>query len=250
MIVNVTGSMWAALALAAGLVLWTQPMHGQTVLKQQGGGELRYRGDTIWRERDTTVMRMVYKGDTATRTFFIDGKEIAHTVSLLMGDVARMISARSANGVAQEPAAVGRIVPVMAFMSERMMLEQAISSNAMSERMASIGSSMPSWEAPLSPTEVQTYGFSPNTRIVQHRDTVRYVRGCAAAPPIDTTVYVMFATDSVQRLSPSPRTFGRHMASAVRGDMGSILLQQRVAQARTAPVGIPGPRRWPCDIRP
>jgi hypothetical protein len=103
-------------------------------------------------------------------------------------------------------------------------------------------------EAPLSTPDIRNYPQSANTNIVQHGDTVAYVVGCAEAGPVKTTVYLLFAGDSLRRLSPDPRTFGPRMVSAVRADMSGVLLRQRVRRDPASP-NLPGPRRWPCDKR-
>jgi hypothetical protein len=129
----------------------------------------------------------------------------------------------------------------------RTMLEMAIRNQASMNRIASSGFAPPSNDAPMSPAEIQNYAMSANRNLVQHRDTVRYITGCAAAGPVDTTTYILFANDSVHRLQPSPRSLGRMMALAVRADMSSVLLRQRVS---TGPApDLPGPRKWPCDKR-
>jgi hypothetical protein len=62
--------------------------------------------------------------------------------------------------------------------------------------------------------------------MTQHRDTVRYIRGCAAVGHADTTVFLLFARDSVKRLSTDPRMFGEAMVLSLVGHMRSALLQQ------------------------
>jgi len=136
----------------------------------------------------------------------------------------------------------------MVAIAERQMLEQAMRAEQLQARMPStMRQSITPDDSPATPRE---YRVSPNTTIVQHRDTVRYIQGCTAAPPVDTTVYVLFGADSVQRRSPAPRTFDRHMVAAIRADMSTTMTrEQNAARAESPATPLPSLRRWPCDRR-
>ena len=232
-----------------GVSISSSSLHAQTVVQALGGVELRYRGDTIWRERDTTMTRVIFRGDTTIRTFYTHGKVTATMTYVIAGDDAMLVQYLDADGKVRPPASTPRTTSTLVALGERQMLETAIRSSAMTQQMSSMGRGMPGYDAPLSPATVQTYAMSANKNLVQHGDTVRYITGCAAAGPADTTVYLLFANDSLKRLSPDARTFGPAMAAAVRADMSSVLLRQRVSRDPAEFRDLPGPRKWPCDRR-
>lgn len=235
------------LSAAAYGLLAPIALAAQTTILGATGIELRYHGDTIWRMRDTTMTRLILRGDTARRTMFVSGRFRMEQTYVQVGDSAIIVSSKDSTGKERPPIpGTARAVPVSIVSSEAAMVENSLRQSAMQARMP-ISSS---WDAPLSSDTERTYLFGANTRIVQFKDTVRYIRGCTAAPPIDTTAYVLFATDSVKRVSPNPRMFDRHMARAVQGDMSSANLRQRVAQSAEIPSApIPALRKWPCDQR-
>jgi hypothetical protein len=238
----------ASFALALAIICSTS-LSAQTVFPSLGGGELRYSGDTIWRERDTTTVRIVFRGDTATRTSYMHGKATGSQTYVLKGDDALLVDQRDADGKPRALLPTARVTSAIVVMGERMLLESAVKQRSMTQRMSGMGVAMPGNDAPLSPATPQMYAMSANRNLVQHLDTVRYITGCVAAGPVDTTVYVLFANDSLRRLSPSPRTFGRAMVAAVRSDMGGVLLRQRVALDPAEFKDLPGPKKWPCDRR-
>jgi hypothetical protein len=233
----------------AVLTLGVSPaaLDAQTVVQGGIGTELRFLGDTIWRLRDTTMTAVVFRADTITRLNFIHGKPTGTTRYLLRGDVSIMIDDKDGAGKPRNQSFWGRVGPELVVGGERTMIEQVYRNKEMVERATAMG--MPSNDAPNSPPDKRYYPFSANLNIEQHLDTVRYIRGCAAAPPIDTTVYLMFASDSVRRLSPAPRTFDRIMVAAVRSDMSRVVLSQRVTPRGFVVPGLPGPVKWPCDKR-
>ena len=224
-------------------------LSAQTVIQGVIGVEFRYRGDTIWRERDSTMTRVVFRGDTAIRANYLHGKVTSTTIYVLAGDEATLVQYLNADGKPGASSITPRTTSTAVVLGERQMLESAIRSSAMTQRMAGMGVGMPGNDAPLSPATVQTYAMSANRNLVQHGDTVRYITGCAAVGRADTTVYLLFANDSLKRLSPNPRTFGHTMATAVRSDMGGVLLRQRVSRDPSEFNGLPGPPKWPCDMR-
>jgi hypothetical protein len=236
------------LALAImGVSLLSASLRAQTVVQGSIGVELRYRGDTIWRERDSTMTRAVFRGDTAIRTYYTHGKLTSTMTYVITGDEAVLIQSLDADGKPRPFAPGPRSTSLLAVLGERQMLESSIRSSAMMQQMSRM--SVPSNDAPLSPATVQTYAMSANKNLVQHGDTVRYITGCSSVGHTDTTVYLLFANDSLKRLSPNPRTFGHTMATAVRADMGTVLLRQRISRDPDEFKGLPGPRKWPCDMR-
>jgi hypothetical protein len=221
-------------------------LQAQTVVAASGGTELRFLGDTIWRVRDTTMNMVVFRADTIIRANFVHGRLTGTTRYLASGDASVMIDDKDGEGKPRNQSMWGRVGPDIMAGAERTMIESAIRSKEMNDRMSGM---MRSMEPPASPIDKHAYPFSANLVIEHHVDTVRYIRGCAQAPPVDTTVFVLFANDSVRRLSPAPRSFDRMMAAAVRGDMGRVFLSQRVSSRDVAIPGLPGPPKWPCDKR-
>lgn len=241
-----------AAALASAALLTAPSVGAQSIVTGPTGTEFRYLGDTIWMSRDTTMTRVILRGDTATRTRFVHGTVVSSATYVQRGDFADQIAGIGADGESNMPTDARRPTPVAILTSERQMLESAIRSEQMQARMAGMSRGLPTADA--SPAAPREYRVSPNTRIVQHRDTVRYIRGCTAAPPVDTTVYVLFGADSVQRRSPDPRSFDRHMVSAIRQDMNASLLRERSAElpgggATASLPSLPSLATWVCDVR-
>jgi hypothetical protein len=180
---------------------------------------------------------------------YMHGKVTSSQKYVLVGDEATLLEQRDGDGQLRPIPANARSINAIAVLGERIMLESAVRQQSMSSQMSGMGVAMPGFDAPLSPGTPQTYALSANTHIVQHRDTVRYIRGCVAAGPVDTTLYILFGNDSLRRVSPHPRTFDRFMVSAVRSDMGMVLLKQRISRDPAEFRDLPGPRKWPCDRR-
>lgn len=237
----------AAVAIAA-MPLCGRSLSAQTTIPGITGMVMRYHGDTIWRERDTTMSRVVFRGDTVIRTMYVHGKSTGTMTYVLSGDDALLVQNVDGDGKPRTGVQAARSAPALAVIGERQLLESAITSRGMQERMSGMGIGMPGNDAPVSPTTVQTYAMSANRNLVQHGDTVRYITGCQAVGHADTTVYVLFANDSLKRLTPDARTFGPAMVAAVRADMGGVLLRQRVRDPADF-AALPGPRKWPCDRR-
>lgn len=240
---------WALAALSMGVlsVAKVAVVSAQVVVTTVAGNELRYRGDTVWRYRDTTITRVVLRGDTAIRTTFVHGVLKSTLVYVQRGDMAMLVEMRDSTGNVRSGGSDGRLTPSMIMSVEAGMVEQGLRTQEMMSRMPE----MPGTDGPVRSEALARFAFSANTNIEQFKDTVRYIRGCAAAPPVDTTIYLLYGTDSLRRLAPSPRTFDRHMVAAVRGDIGTVMLRSRMSQM-TAPASppIPALRKWPCDKRP
>ncbi|MEP6835630.1 MAG: hypothetical protein ABJB74_19745 [Gemmatimonas sp.] len=251
------------------LVVATTAGHSQAavVIPASGGIQYRYHGDTVWRERDTTVTRSLYRQDTLYRSTFSFGRTTSSDIYVALGDSVALIESRDASGKIVTSSR-SRFSGVTYFDSDRFGIEGAIRNaaqevrsregdariNEMNERAIAAGRSpmVPPTTptVPLSPSTKVTYPFSANRTLEQHGDTVWNIVGCAARPPVETTVYLLFASDSVRRLSPSPRTFDAMMARAVRADIASVFLRQRVRPAdNPAMRGVPNLNKWPCDRR-
>jgi hypothetical protein len=225
-----------------------RPTAAQTTVNAIGSAELRYHGDTIWRTRDTTMTRLILRGDTAVRTMYVNGKLVSSLTYVQRGDEAQLVASSGADGLPRGSIESGNRVPMMVVLGERQMLEQALRTEQMQARLPAMA--RPGMSPDASPASPREYFISANTRIVQHRDTVRYVRGCSAVPPIDTTLYVLFGSDSVQRRSPVPRTFDRHMVSAIRADMSTAMTREQLAaRSEQGGVRVPSLSKWPCDGR-
>ncbi len=227
----------------------------QTVVTGFGGYEMRYRGDTIWNQRDTTMSRAVFRGDTVFRSTYVLGRLTNTTAYVVHGDKATVIEQRDGAGTVRAMSLATRTTSAAAVLAEQHMLEQTVRSSAILDlnktiraQTAAMGVTMPAFDAPSSPADVQRYAFSANTNISQQGDTVRYITGCVEAPPVDSVVYVLFSNDSLHRVSAPTRTFDRYMVAAVRADMSSTLIQ-RAGVLGARPSGLPGVRKWPCDRR-
>lgn len=192
----------------------------------------RYNGDTIWQERDTTVMRTIIRGDTVTNFFSINGVMRYEVAYVVRGDSARLINARYGQGFERAPESVAKSAPASMVLIHHRMLETEFRSAAMRERMSSLLSDR---EPPRSPEPARTYAVSAEVRITQHRDTVFFVRGCPSLGRVDTTLFLMFGEDSVRRISRPERTFGKAMNLSLTSQMRTALTQERI-RSRESPL--------------
>ncbi|MGH7617111.1 MAG: hypothetical protein ACREPM_07785 [Gemmatimonadaceae bacterium] len=206
-----------------GLVVASAASAQKTVVNSLGW-IFRYHGDTIWLEHDTTVARAIYHGDTVDRTETLDGRPRYTIRYLLRGDSADILSMRDSTGALRERSASVRALPGVAVLVERQMLENELrASNRRS--MAPVGT-FDRLEPPAQPEPARTYTIGRTVTMVQHRDTVRYISGCAAVGHADTTTFILFGRDSVRRTTPNPRMFGQAMALSLVGHMKSAILQE------------------------
>lgn len=218
-------------------VLAQQTFVGATV------GVFRYSGDTLWLLRDTTETRVVYHGDTVTRRLSIDGRMRSEMTMVVHGDSAILVRFRDAMGERPTSAAMPAMPASLAF-SERNMLASEVRLDQMSRARAQSNMNDPLF-VPTSSDTTRTYRVSPATRIVQHGDTLRLLSGCAASR-VDTTVFRLFGTDSVRRLSSPARTFAQPMAVSLISQMRLAQTRERLAaSAPPLPPGVPTPRD-PC----
>lgn len=242
---------------------------GARIVAVAGGLQMRYQGDTIWRERDTTVLQTVYRRDSVFRSTFVNGKKTGSEIVVVVGDTSRIVEIRDGagkfvalngrNGQSLQFLEADRIAiesGLRAIDAEARMRETEARTQEMMERLKAMGGAprdMPTYDRaipPVSPKEKQTYPLSAN-RVIEHwGDSVRYITGCTARPPVDTTIYLLFGMDSVRRVSPSPRTFDAMMVRAVYGDMNSALVRRRLRAAENpAMKNVPKVAPWPCDKR-
>jgi len=191
------------------------------------GTVYHYVGDTIWLERDTNETRVIYHGDTIIRRMTVDGRLQQEMTMVLTNDSARIVSSRKANGELATQSGL-QLLPRLIATSERDMLARELDMEATAERLRAIRGDDPS-SVPLSPASPISYSVSPATTIVHARDTVRYIRGCPMAGRRDTTVFLLFGTDSTRRLTAPPRTFGQAMAVGLIAQMRMSNIRQRLA---------------------
>jgi hypothetical protein len=159
------------------------------------------------------------------------------------GDSAFIVGFRDATGEHAGPTKL-RPLPASIAFSERNMLANEVRMDQITHagtqsRLNDI------LNVPMSSDTARTYRVSPATRIVQHGDTLRLLSGCPAAR-VDTTLFRLFGSDSVRRLSPPARTFAQPMAVTFISQMRLALAHERLAaSAPPLPVGVPTPRD-PC----
>jgi len=194
------------------------PMAAATAQKTvvgMSGNLFRTHGDTIWLERDSTTTRSVTHGDTVEHVTSINDQPMAELTYLVHGDSAVVIKAVNARGPVP-PGTVGRSVPrgLPSFLNTMLSTEL---------RAASAASQEDVFAPPVLPSEPRTYNVGPAIRLVQHRDTVAYIRGCEGARA-DTTKFLMFGADSVKRLSQPERTFGPAMSLSLTAQMRYSLM--------------------------
>jgi hypothetical protein len=202
----------------------------------------RVLGDTIWRERDSTVNRAIYRGDTVTLTSLMNGEIRHEAVYVVRGD---------SGYVVRGTGRIGTPFPLALIVSNRDGVSRDIQMNESRARMAASRFARPDAnEPPLSPPTPLTYPVSPDLMIIQHRDTARYVR--KAGGRSDTTTFVFVGDTTVRRISPNPRSFGLAMHSSIVGEMRMSRVTASVAagnptvareipgpDTRTAPAGLP-----------
>ena len=203
------------------------------------GAVLRYHGDTIWTERDTTVSRAIYRGDTVIKTMWMNDVQLSSTTYLVTSDGARLIGMVDKSGTSVPVPDNARLVPLLVISMERTMLESALRMQESMARVSAMGITRHN-EPPLFAETELRYTVSSALQLVQYRDTVKYIRGCPAASRADTTTFVLFKADSVKRLKPE-RLFGRAMAESVINTMRMALTQQFL-RSQTSPLPADLPR--------
>jgi hypothetical protein len=227
----------ARASLLAALVaqVRVQALHAQKTVIGLTGSIYRYHGDTIWMEKDSTVIRSITSGDTVANRTEVNDRLMYEMVTVVHGDSARVIQMTRRDGTAAPMPAEGMSVPVAAVT----FLQSALQ---MESRSASIGAgrALERMTPPASPDPAREYVVSPASRIAQHRDTVWVIRGCPAERR-DTTTFLLFGTDSTRRLTPPQRTFGQGMVQSLLGEMRSALIRDMVSSTSmfTPPPDLP-----------
>ena len=192
----------------------------------------RFNGDTIWQERDSTVMRNVYRGDTVFQERTVPGKPRSAVAYLILGDSARVLWSTDSTGARVNGSP--RLLPAMIANSPRDML-------AMQMR-----GPQGAWRVPLTTTAPVSYCIDGARTILQHADTARYLR--KSADRVDTTVYVFVGDTTIKRVSPNPATLGYAMYLTVFGEMEMSLVRKSLASRQgPAAAGIPGRSSDTCN---
>ena len=220
------------LAVALGFV--ARSAVAQKTVISGTGMVFRYHGDTIWMDRDSTTTRTIYRGDTVITTMSTNDAVRRQMVYVMVRDSARLIDATDSLGhrVAD---GIGRSYPATVVGFVRTMLEMELRNADNRARIAAMTRNGDLTEPPPMPETPRRYVVSPATAIIQHRDTVLYLRGCPASAHIDTTTFLMFGTDSVRRLTRPQRTFGQAMALSLTSQM-RMSLTRAFLDARQPPL--------------
>lgn len=201
------------------------------------GAVYRYHGDTIWVERDTTLMRTIFRGDTIIKTMWLNDVQRSSQTYVAEADSARLIAAVDQSGRPVPVAASARRYPLEVLTMDRRMLESQLRMEGTMAAVSSLGL-MAQYEPPLFADTVRHYAVSRTLRLVQFRDTVRYLRGCEGAALIDTTTFILYKSDSLKRVKPE-RVFGQAMAVSVLNAMRMSLTQERMKSRMPAPSDLP-----------
>jgi hypothetical protein len=213
-------ALFAALPFAA---------HAQKTFIGITGEVFRYHGDTIWMNQDSTEQRSITHGDTISTRMLVNDQLVRETVAVVHGDSARVLSTTGRTGVARPASPTTKAMPADALTFLQKTLEMEMRAASMSPAFM-----MDRFTLPTLPDTAREYAISPASRIVQHRDTVRLIKGCPAEHN-DTTTFLMFGADSARRLNAPSRTFGQGMAQTLIGQMRNSMLQSMVASMAPAP---------------
>lgn len=217
--------------LVASLLMPFTTASAQKTIIGLSGAIMRYHGDTIWMERDSSVQRSVTHGDTVEHTSSVNGAPVRTTRYLVQGDSAWLL-VQSANG----SPTLGRHVPIGTATSLNRMLEVEVRG---AETQARLESFPILSERDSSTGRPRSYAVAPDVHMMKIRDTVWYVRGCPDRHT-DTTVFLLFGADSVKRLSAPQRMFGQAMALSLTSKLRMAALQQITAQLQPAlPADLP-----------
>ncbi len=217
------------------------PGLSRKVVVTQTGYLLRYNGDTIWVERDSSVTRTVFRGDTIVTDVWVDDRREQAMIYLVDGDSARIASSIDSTGA---PARAGTVIPLGFAARSRDMLERELRTAPLRERMRQRGGGT---SVPDSPSTPVSYCIDASRTIVQHADTARDVREIGGRT--DTTVYVFRGDTTVARISPSPRIFGHAMHTTLMGEMYMSLVRRNVESRSAQSIGLPGRAPLPCGRR-
>jgi hypothetical protein len=205
--------------------------HGQRkIVTSQIGVLFRYNGDTIWHERDSTVRRTIFRGDTISNEQSVAGRLRYAQTFLVSGDSARLISVVDSTGATRTP--VTRSLPARMASSSRDML--AMEMRRLQVRPGYVRPTDP----PRAPSSPFSYCIDGTRTLIQHVDTVRDVR--KGPGRTDTTIYVFGSDTTVTRLSPSPAILGYSMYNTLWGEMHMSLVRKSLASRDGPPKDLPG----------
>jgi hypothetical protein len=217
---------YTILVLAMAAATQSQAQQRKT-LAGTTGTLFRYSGDTIWQERDTTVNRTIYRGDTVTRERIVNGRRMNQTTYVLVGDSARFLFSIDSAGARHEGSS--RLSPAMIVMSARDMLSRQLTSPIATRTTDYV---------PLSPATPISYCIDGSRKMIQHGDTARDVR--TVGTKVDTTIYVFVGDTTVKRVSPNPTSFGYAMYTTLVGEMHMSVVRRNLASRNPPPAGLPG----------
>jgi hypothetical protein len=217
--------------------------HGQRkIVPSQIGILYRYQGDTIWHERDSSMTRTVFRGDTIRSERWQDGRRISSTVHVVAGDSGRMVSNIDSTGAEGR---TGVSVPARLLYARRDMIAMQMRSADARAKMSQRGYGT---RVPVSPSSSIGYCIESGRSIVHQADTARDIR--TREGRADTTIYLFVGDTTVRRLSPSPRTFGYAMYNTLFGEMHMSIVHRNLA-GRSSPLEqeLPGRPSDSCNKR-
>ncbi len=225
----------ASLALMCLAVLGARAgaQPARVVVIAGGGGLIRYRGDTIWNERDTTLTRTVYEGDTVVQSRFVNDRRLSYIVFAIVHDSARVVRTVDSIDAIHLPRAP-LTLPASVVLGPRTILALMIQTASLTSQAFSMSPGGDPTEPPWSPKERQTYRVSASVTIQQLGDTVQYFHGCPGNAT-DTTTFVFTGDTTVRRKTLPARSFGWAMTSTIIGEMQGVLMQQLLATTAPPP---------------
>jgi hypothetical protein len=212
------GLHWRLIARAAVLIsIATAALPQQQTVIGSTGIVFRYNGDTVWMERDSSLTRSIRHGDTIVETRMQADGWGPETTRIVPRDPGEAIVATGPDGrqYATSTGPTGgregatRAIFTLAVLYQQLHAQRLVPSDH---------------EPPLSPETPREYIVNPASRLVQLRDTIRVIKGCAGARK-DTTTFLIFGGDSARRISTPQRTFGIGVAQGLIGQMRQVLLQ-------------------------
>jgi hypothetical protein len=199
---------------AAALPAQRQMVIGST------GDVFRYNGDTVWRERDSSLTRSIRHGDTIIEQRMHAAGWGPEEIRIVPRQPGEAVVAIGPDGK-QHATATG---PTNGWEGAT----RAIFTLAVLYQQNQARWLFPSDHEPLlSPETPRVYVVDSASRLVQYRDTVRVIKGCAGARH-DTTTFLMFGGDSARRISSPERTFGIGVAQGLIGQMRRVLLEAKI----------------------
>ena len=214
-----------ALGIVVGLITAASANAQRKTLATPTGVLFRYSGDTIWQERDSTITRTTYKGDTVVRDRWMNGRRLEELTFLQLGDSAKLLFSIDSAG-ARRPGHE-RLMPILIISSSRQLLASAM-------RAPNRGANY----VPYAPPAPISYCIDRTRNMVQHADTARDIR--KIGDRTDTTVYVFIADTTVKRVSPNPATLGYAMYTTLIGEMQMSVVRRNLATRNPAPGSLPG----------